>query len=257
MLKTSKGIVLRERTSGENDKFIDFLSQDYGLMEVKVRGAKKAGSKSNAATQLFSYTKLCITKNRTPYYVLNSAEPCDTNYGIRLNVEKLALASYFSELIRYTVLPEQPCEPVEKLLGRALFFLGRNTRPNELIRCVFELRLACEIGLLPALAACSECCCFESDCTYFDYQKGNLLCLDCAKELGIHYEPRIMARLNKTLLHAVRFIALSEPEKIFNFRTSDHCQKQLSVITEQYLITQLGRTFPTLEYYKNLVRSSP
>ncbi len=39
MLTTVTGIVIRERSVGEQDKFIDLLTADQGVLEVSVRGA--------------------------------------------------------------------------------------------------------------------------------------------------------------------------------------------------------------------------
>lgn len=42
MLTTVTGIVIRERSVGEQDKFIDLLTADQGVLEVSVRGRRKS-----------------------------------------------------------------------------------------------------------------------------------------------------------------------------------------------------------------------
>ena len=54
MLTTVTGIVIRERSVGEQDKFIDLLTAEHGVLEVSVRGAKKITSRHGAASQLYA-----------------------------------------------------------------------------------------------------------------------------------------------------------------------------------------------------------
>ena len=45
-MTTRKGFILRERQTGETGKFIDVLTAEDGVLELYVRGARKAASKS-------------------------------------------------------------------------------------------------------------------------------------------------------------------------------------------------------------------
>ena len=92
MLITTYGIVIRERNVGENDKFIDVLTSDLGVIELSAKGVKKITSKSFSSAQLFAYSKFCLNKKNDRYYI-NSAEPVRIFYDIRLDVENFALAS--------------------------------------------------------------------------------------------------------------------------------------------------------------------
>ena len=42
MLITTAGVVIRERQIGENDKFVDILTEKNGVIEVSVKGVKKS-----------------------------------------------------------------------------------------------------------------------------------------------------------------------------------------------------------------------
>lgn len=66
---TLEGIVLKERAFGEQDKFIDILTKDRGLIELSVRGARKINGKSSASTQLFAYSRFCIDQKKIGSYL--------------------------------------------------------------------------------------------------------------------------------------------------------------------------------------------
>ena len=99
---TKRCLILQERQAGDAGRFLDILTKTEGVLEVFVRGSKKANSKHLAATQPFAYSKLCLAEKNGRYYV-ESAEPIHLFYGLREHLTQLALAAYFFDLIRYAV----------------------------------------------------------------------------------------------------------------------------------------------------------
>ena len=58
-----EGIVLKERSVGEQDKFIDILTKEKGVIEVSVKGAKKINGKTGGSAQLFAYSRFCLNQS--------------------------------------------------------------------------------------------------------------------------------------------------------------------------------------------------
>lgn len=251
MLITLKGLVLRERTLGENDKFLDILTDSLGLITVCAKGVKKANAKNSACSQMFSYATFCVSQSKDRY-ILNSSEPIRIFYDLRLDVEKFALASYFAELAMYTATPDQPNEGVLRLILNSLHFLSEGKRENELLKCIFEMRLMSEIGLVPNLIGCCECLTYSAENMQFDLKYGKLYCENCcgARDLK-NFEV-----LNPTLLHAIRYIALTDMERLFSFKLSCEYLPILSNITERYVRIQLDKRFQTLDFYKILTNGN-
>lgn len=73
----------------------------------------------------------------------------------------------------------------------------------------------------------------------------------CFEEHSELVEKNVFA-LNPTLLHTLRYVAYSETDKMYRFRISKENEKLFSAIAEFYLLAQLNRSFPTLDYYKNI-----
>lgn len=247
MLITTKGIIIRERPVKENDKYVEILTEDMGIIEALVRGGRKITSKNCAATQLLTFSKLCLNKTNSGY-VLNSSETLNTFYNIRLDVKKLALAAYLSDILRFTTPPEEPAGEVLRLFLNTLHFLNVGSRDTEQMKIVFEMRIMCEIGLMPNLIACHSCYMPTDEVMYFNLYDGRLCCKNCLNE----YESYRSMPVDETMLHTMRYICLSEFEKIFYFKISEECQKNLSFITERYIKIQFNKAFPTLDYYKTI-----
>ncbi len=250
MIITTKGIIIREQTLGENDKIIDVLTEDLGVISVCVKGSKKINSKNVSLTQIFSYAKFCVSSKKTELYYLNSAEPIKIFYDIRLDITNFALASYFCEIIRYTVTTQQDCINILRLFLNSLHFLSTGLRDPQLIKCIFELRLTSYLGYMPNLVGCNVCNIYNSDSMYLDLENGFILCSKCLDEQNLNKNDFIL--INKSILHTLRHIVYSDISKLFNFKISTQIQKTTSFITENYLINCLGRSFKTLEFYKSL-----
>lgn len=248
MLITTDGVVLKERAQGENDKFIDVLTGDMGIISICAKGARKLNSKNAGSTQLFSYSKLCFSQRSDRYY-LNSSEIISSFFNIGTDIESLALASYFSELLRYSVPSGMPCENILKLLLNTLYFLNNGKRSCAFLKPLFEFRLLCEIGLMPGLIGCCECYEFRSNSMFFDILNGKLYCDRCFNgEIGCN-----TVRINDSELHVLRYIALSDFDKLYNFKTSGALEKSVSEITEKYVLAHFNKSFNTLSYYKSLL----
>lgn len=65
MNSTTKGLVIREQTTGENDRLVTLLTADRGLVRAFVRGGKQLKNRRAAATSLFAMASLPCTVGAT------------------------------------------------------------------------------------------------------------------------------------------------------------------------------------------------
>ena len=244
---TTKGLVLRERSLGENDKFLDILTDGAGLLEVLARGVKKQNAKNASVSHSFCYAEYCLSESGGRY-ILNSAEPIRTFYGVSSDIEKFALANYFAEMTLYVATQERSNSEVLRLILNSLHFLTQNNREDLLLKSIFELRLLSEIGLIPNLIGCCESLKYTAPYMQFDLKGGRLYCENCFGSRDLHD----VEILDENLLHYVRFIALTDMQKLFNLNVPKEYLPLISQITERYAEIQLDRHFSTLDFYKSL-----
>ena len=102
MLLTTQGIILREVNYKESDKILTVLTRTGGKVTVKARGCRRKGSRLAASTQLLVYSEMTLFSYRD-HYTLNEAEPLELFWGVRSDVEKVALGSYFAEVLEAVV----------------------------------------------------------------------------------------------------------------------------------------------------------
>lgn len=243
---TVKGVVLSQKPWGEQDKFIDILTET-GVIEILVKGSAKIASKTGSATQLFAYAEFDISdrKNRKNFYLLRTVVPIQIFYGLRNSVNKIALASYFAQVILYSALPQTNTPEILRLLLNCLYYLSeQHMEPDELmLKCIFELRMASLSGFLPDVLMCRSCGCYLPENLYFSVEQGCFYCESCAKS-GIS--------MSAGSLQAIRHIVLQDFEKIFSFRIAEHCRKPLFEFAEQFLQYHTDRRFQALDYYQKI-----
>lgn len=244
-MTTVEGIVLKERSVGEQDKFIDILTKESGVLEISVKGAKKINGRSGSSTQLLAYSRFCIDK-RGSYLYLNSAEPIHIFYGLRSSLTKISLASYFADVMRSCIKPEAQNGDIMRLMLNCLHYLETGEREEKLLKAIFELRLMSEIGYMPDIVACRSCGVFEPEELFFCISDGGFFCADC-------FENRTASdylKVKLPVLSAVRHIVLTDFNRLFNFRVSESTLQSLAELAEQYMLTHLEHSFGTLEFYK-------
>jgi DNA repair protein RecO (recombination protein O) len=250
---TVKGIVLRQRTVGEQDRFIDILTAEDGVMEVLVKGAGKISSKTGSGTQLFAYSEFCLNDKKKGARMLSSVSPIQIFYGLRGSVTAVALASYFSQILTYAVLPRAGTPELLRLMLNCLHYLSQKEPDEPQIKAVFELRCASLLGFMPDVVMCHRCGTYLPASLFFVIEDGHFFCQDCRRSSD---ELRHLADMPAAGLQAVRHIVLSDFEKIFSFRVKGEAREKLCRFAEDFLRYHVDADFQTLEFYKALHQNS-
>jgi DNA repair protein RecO (recombination protein O) len=199
----------------------------------------------SGSTELLCYADFVLFKNRERHSV-DHADAIRTFFGLRGEIERLSLASYFAELTA-ELAEKNSAEAYLKLLLNTLHFLEKGSRSLAQLKALFELRILTLSGYMPNLVACRTCARYEAEIMQFSLREGDLLCPDCAPGHEAGTTP-----LPPGGLAARRHLIYCEPEKLFRFTLSDEGMKLLGMVAEQYLQIQLEKTFPTLEFYRGL-----
>lgn len=246
MRTNTDGLILKEQNIGEKDKLVTVLTRHNGLVRAFVRGAKSVKNRKNSSTGMFCFSKLSLYKTKDTY-IIDEAEPIELFFELRNDLEKLALAQYFSELIITLVQEDEPSEEYLRLMLNSLHFLAKNKLPTEQVKAITELRIMCIAGFMPNIIACDRCGEYETETMYFDVEDGLLYCENCVPS-------DMLFQLDIGLVKALRHIAFSDFEKIYSFRMEEFALPDLSYLTEKYLLSKLQRNFKTLEFFKEITK---
>lgn len=238
-----KGLVLRETPYKEADVMLTVLTECQGKLSVLARGARRKSSKFSAGVQLLSYSEFTLYESGGRY-TLNEAEPLEMFFGIRGDIVKLSLASYFAEVLEQAA-DEDTINPELLRLGlNSVFAISKTSIELEKIKAAFELKIAQLSGYTPNLDSCM-CCGTVDNLTAFDIQNGGVVCGNCNRGGN--------RSVDASVLDAMWFILREDVKRIFSFSINETSMKKLSQITNDYLRIHFDRTFKTDIFYKGLI----
>jgi len=249
---STEALVLRSRDFSEHDRILTLLSREEGVITAFANGVRNIKSKLAAGCGTFTYARFELRKKRDTYTVA-SAEPIELFYGLRTDMQKLALAGYFAQLAQSFVTDGGEAAAYLRLILNSLYLLEHDKRPPELLKPLFELRTLSLVGFMPDLVACRHCRRYEAEGgMWFDYSGGSLLCCDCAAQ-GQSIPERERQMLSPGVLAAMRHIVFSADEKLFSFRLSPESTAVLGRVCERYLLSRSEQSYRALEFYRSMI----
>ena len=247
----TNGLVIRETAVGESDKILTLLTPDLGKISVYCKGVRSIKSHRIASTQLFCYDELTLI-SRGDKYMLGESCLIENFFNIRADISKFALAQYFADLLCEVSVEN---EDQSELLTLALntFHILLSDKPLKLIKSVFELRVLCAIGLTPDLSACEGCGNIASE-YYLDPVGGTVKCRECLFESNSVdlYNSHAYIFVPSYVLCAMNYIIGANKKRIFAFSSEGTLLDDLTSVCEKYTLSQLGRGFDSLNFYKSL-----
>ena len=247
MQLTADALVVRARNMDELDRLLVLLTADRGLVTAYMKGARRSKGSAAPATELLSYSHFVLFQNRDRTFV-DKAEPLRLFFGLRQDMESLSLATYFCQLLAELVPEEDPGDGPLRLSLNCLHSLEKKTLERPQLKAIFELRLLTMAGYMPDLVGCAHCGCAPDGQVWFDPAQGSVLCPDCQAAAPLPGALPVSAGV----FAAMRHIIYSDFEKLFAFRLSPPSLEELQRVSEAYLLAQVERVLPALNFYKTL-----
>lgn len=245
MYRKTEGLVLREVDYKDADRLLTVLTKEYGKITLKARGVRRSKGTLKSACQLLAYSEFTYSENRG-FCTITEAIPLQMFMGLRSDLERLSLASYFAQVADVAAMEGEPNQELLSLTLNAIYALSELHKPQALVKAGFELRAACIMGYTPDLTDCAGC--GSDNPTHFYLRAGVILCDHCA----VLEADGIRMPLSPGLLSAIRYLVGCPPQRLFSFSMPEEALQDLTGITESYLLTQLERGFSTLDFYKSL-----
>ena len=242
-LKT-RGLVLREVNYKESDKILTILTEDAGRLTVSARGARSKRSKYTAASQLLAFSELDLDERYGRWY-LKEGRALELWDGIRQDIVRLSLATYFAELLEAVSDVDHDDPGLLRLALAALWALNNGTREEKLIKAAFELRLMCLAGYEPNASTCPKCGETEIERPMLSLREGHIHCAHHRPDTG-----GTGIALDAGSLQALRHIVSAPENRVFAFTLGEEGMAHLGLAAESYVLTQLERGFRTLDFLK-------
>lgn len=263
MTYTSDALVIREAPYGDTDKLLTLLTAEYGRVRVMAKGARRIGSKLMTSSQLFAWANWELY-TRGDYHWVREAALLDPFYGLRADINRLALATYFCDVTYEATGENAPADDILPVVLNTFYALSHGLAPDALIKGAFELRIAAMSGYCPDLDACSVCGEPHAPGMYLDVMNGCLICADCMQKTAIERSaPTVEYDLPPTViflplppaaLAATRYILQAPVKRLFSFRIADKGETaDFARACESFLLNHFERGFQSLEFYHSII----
>lgn len=244
----TKGLILREVNYKESDKILTVLAEGQGKRTVKAQGCRRKNSPLAASAQLLVYSDMTLYDYQERW-ALKEAATLEEFRGLREDLEKLALGTYFAEAAEAVSEEGVETPGLLSLLLNSLYALDKLQKPPAVVKAAFEVKLCCLTGYEPLIDGCAVCGSENPERPRLNLTEGVLHCEKCRGELE---DTGISMPLDEGALAAMRYIAYGDPRRLFSFRIPEKSLELLSGAAESFLLTQLERGFRTLDFYKGL-----
>lgn len=242
MRMNTDALVLKVTDTGESDRLVTLLTSEYGVLRAFANRAKKINSRMHGATQSLCYADFSIYKSRDSY-IIDDASAKEVFFGLREDIEKLALAQYFCAVAAELAPEMEPARDYLRVILNSMHLLETGRRTNNFLKGVTELKIAAFSGFMPDLTVCRGCGCEPSGEAFLNLEDGCIYCKNCGGGEII----------NATVLAAMRHVCANPIERIYSFSMPERDEIRFAQVCEKFLLSQTRTRFKALDFYKSLV----
>ena len=245
-----KGFVIRVVAVGESDRIVTILTEEYGLISVSVRGARRTRSPHLLTTQIFSFSdfELFCSKNR---YSLQSSELVEPFMALQQDLDRLVCASHFAEVMVDSLRDDLAQPRLYRLWAYSMQALSRREDPLLTVH-VAQLRLLMEIGFAPSLDHCVSCgyplTDMLSGSALFSVTGGGLVCEKPACRERLNDARPLPAGAIVCLVH----IRQADWPNLFSFTLEENLRRFIMELSGAYLTHQMEKAYTRLDMLRSL-----
>ena len=204
---------------GDYDKMLTMLTPGLGKIGCSARGARKIRSSLLAGTQFLCFGEYVLYKGNNTYSI-NSCEPIEVFYNLRTDLDKLKYAVHITKIITDVTDENENCYEILQLFLNTLYTISELDVNYELILSIFKIRLLCILGYRPQIDNCVNCK-NKDNIIYFSVKDDGVKCSHCGKM------DKSVIEISKATYVALKYIVLATAKKLYNFKISEKCIKEL------------------------------
>ncbi len=152
----TRGLVIGERAFEDRDKILTVLTEHDGKLSCIAKGVRSPKSPLAASCRLFSWSEFVYYPGKS-FANITQASLIDPFYELGNDLYTMTLASWPLELINRFYDYYQQDERILKLAVYYLYYLAHGKAvSNELLTCVFALKLLQAAGICPDFSESAE-----------------------------------------------------------------------------------------------------
>ncbi len=240
---TVEAIVLRTDDFGDANRVVTLFSKEHGKLEANAYGCRRSRSPLSGALQMFNHVSATLTRG-TKVDTIREADIIHFYDALTKDLERLAYASLFFEIVNRMTLPRQRELETFRLLRRSLPVLSvRNPKVAALIgACQFMETSGVQLNFSRCVHCGAE---LDGDAaiSLFDGGAVCMNCIDAAQDVRPY--PEALRRTFETMLG---FDWREETKLTFNTRQL-HAAEDFFI---EYVQAVLGTGLKSVQFIREI-----
>lgn len=233
----TEAIVLKQFDLGESDKIITFYTRDEGKIRAVAKKARNSkNNKISAIVLPYCYNNIKVYKSKSLDRI-NNVESIHRFEELRNNLNKMAYAAYFAEMVEKAGMEYHPNQELFNLLLQTFYKMIRTANKDlEKINVVFKLLYLKYIGVQPRINYCYECGQKYKTLKnqFFNVQEGGLICASCAKG-----KDNSLTQLKQNEIDLIKKIYRSEIDSIDQLNVNTKILSKLDGLINEFILYHL------------------
>jgi len=238
---SSKAIVISKESFGEADCYVQFYTEEWGMLTALAKSAKKSKRRYVGGLDLFCHDEIFLRGEPRDKAYLQELTVLNSFSLLREDLDKLLHAGKVTQWVKKLGNFHSPAPLIYRLLGQTLALIEKESdlaRLN-LLTLVFKLKLLSQLGLKPSVEACVRCTENLDGELYFDLEAGGILCARCSGKSPLNQYLRLIDR-EREFLHVADQLRLSSWDQIhFPLEHTNHLQKLVQQFAAFHTHTRL------------------
>lgn len=243
--------VLKTQDYRDTSLLVHFYTREYGKVHGIVKGIRDRqgrGTRFDGTLEPFSLNEIVFYRKKRggDLHLVTQIELMENFSKIREDVERVAYASYFIDLLNNMTDLEDADTAVFDLLKDSLIFLSTPASAKRVAR-VYEAKLLGLMGLVPQLNECVGCQARDVSPAYFSVSSGGVYCRDCIRQKT--QSGMLISRGTQNFLERVKSSNINE---LKNIKVSKEVGEELEKILRRFVDFHLPNKLKTVLFLEKM-----
>jgi DNA repair protein RecO (recombination protein O) len=242
--------VLKTQDYRDTSLLGSFYTENFGKIRGIVKGVRDARARYGSTLEPFSLNEILFYRRRRggDLHQVTQIDLAELFAEVREDLERLATASYFTELLEELVEVEDPNPAIFRLMGDSLRFLASGASCRRSAR-IFEVKLLDLLGFMPEIKTCVKCGAKDPQPAYFSVSLGGIQCKSCRDARGAD-GAGVLA--SKGALNFLAHVRRSDVRELYNVKVSQEVGGEIEKILRRFVDFHLPNKLKSVVFMEKM-----
>lgn len=145
----TKGIVIGAKIEGDNSRRVSIFTENFGLINARVQGARHTYSKLRSGSQNFSFGEFSLVHGKTGWKIVSARAEKNLFEAFRNSPAKLKIVGNIFNLIKKLISEEKTYTPIFNIISNFFNFLATAKESDiALAECLTLVRILHALGYM-------------------------------------------------------------------------------------------------------------